>query len=150
MGTHALIKFRTIDNGQYKVYMVIYFQFDGYPEGIVKDLIKFIESKKMVNGYGCFLAQYIARFKDGAGNMYVYPIDTVMNEQFNYILTYDEQVKKFTISMNQGPYIDIDKFMDQCKDNTDDDDDDDVNSDDDNSDYSDYSINHGRNSANYK
>ena len=125
MGTHALIKFRTVDkNGKYKEYMVVYFQYDGYPQGVALNLIEFIQSKLIVNGYNnkdtqfngfdCFIAQYIAKFKEGAGNMYIYPIDTVMDEEYNYYLTYNEETKQFMINMNDdGLGIDINKFVDE-------------------------------------
>jgi hypothetical protein len=124
MGTNALIKFRTINNGEYKEYMVVYFQHDGYPEGVAYALIKFIQSKDMVNGYDnkitqfngfeCLIAQYIAKFKDGAGNMYIYPINTVMNEDYNYYLTFNEETKEFTINMNNADLgIDVNKFVEE-------------------------------------
>lgn len=170
MEARALVKFQSIDtDGKLNVYIVIYFKYDGHPEGVAKDLIQFIKSKKwsMINGYndqykqfngfGCFLAQYIAGFKDG---MYIRPPDTLMDEEYNYFLTYDERVEKFTIGMNQSDCFDIDEFMslhtkNYCGDNNNQDDNDNntIDNDDNNSEYSDCSNRSescGRNNANYK
>ena len=46
--------------------------------------------------------------------MYIYPIDTVMDEEYNYYLTYNEETKQFMINMNDdGLGIDINKFVDE-------------------------------------
>ncbi len=62
---------------------LIYGQYDGYPSGTPIQVAKFIESGKMVNGYGpdskeivfngtgCMTAQLIKHLKDGTGNIYV-------------------------------------------------------------------------------
>lgn len=153
-----MVRFQTVDDsGKHKIYMVIYFQYDGYPEGVGKNLTDFIESKTMVNGYndkekqfngfGCFLAQYIAKFKDGVGNMYVCAPDTVMNEEYNYVVTYNEQTNKFTVDMNLCAENDINDVLtttNKALNNV---------NDDDNSEYSecsDHSESCSRNSANYK
>jgi hypothetical protein len=94
--------------------MVIYQQYDGYPNGVAKWLIDFIKSKKMVKGYSnrdiqfngfeCLFAQYISRFKSGAGGLYIYPPNANMNEEYNYILTYNTDTHEFTLGMNnKGP-----------------------------------------------
>lgn len=66
-------------------YATIYIQYDGYPEGVGVQIAEFILSGKVVNGiglaeetrqfngFGCFLAQYIAAHKSGAGNLYMEP-----------------------------------------------------------------------------
>ena len=86
MGTHALVVF-TSDN---KRYLVVYFQFDGYLDGVGKDLIKFIKSVIMVNGistreekgsyicngFGCMCARYLSIVKTKPGDVYVLPSDT--------------------------------------------------------------------------
>ena len=58
----------------------MYKQFDGYPEGLGKELQDFIASGTMVNGIGsdtnvfngisCFAAQLVAHLKDGPGGIY--------------------------------------------------------------------------------
>ena len=65
----------------------MYRQMDGYPSGMGVDLAEFLESGKKVNsislgetqrvfnGMGCLAAQMVAHFKDGAGGIYLYPIN---------------------------------------------------------------------------
>ena len=78
IGTRSIVCIKD-DNG--KKIAEIYKQFDGYPEGWGAELQEFINSGKMVNGIGadqnvfngigCFAAQLIAKFKDGAGGIYL-------------------------------------------------------------------------------
>jgi len=125
MGTSATIKFITVNSKGVKVYIVIYQQYDGGPENLGANLVKFVKSKSMVNGYtyserdkqfngfGCMIAQYIASIKDGAGNVYVAPIDRKQNALYNYVLSYNEDDKIFTIgcdAIKDGQMIPIDKF----------------------------------------
>jgi len=95
MGTRALTT--TYDNSGHEI-MVMYRQFDGYPEGLGKELIKFCNGYKIVNGYtkedekgkvangmGCFTAQLIKHFKEGIGGVYIYPAETQdIGEEYIY------------------------------------------------------------------
>lgn len=111
MGTSSTIKFVSVKDGKIQLYVIIYQQFDGHPESVGSQLVKFVKSKKMVNGYndkhsqfngfGCMIAQYIASIKDGAGNLYIYPTDSKCNALYNYVLTYNEDDKSFTISCDE-------------------------------------------------
>jgi len=67
-----------------KVIIELYRQYDGYPEGMGKELIDFIKGKKLVNGIGVdrnvfngmydFAAQLVSHLKgDQVGNVYLYP-----------------------------------------------------------------------------
>ncbi len=111
MGTSSTIKFVSVKYGKIQIYVVIYQQFDGYPESVGSELVKFVKSKRMVNGYsdkysefngfGCMIAQYIASIKDGAGNLYILPADSTCNAVYNYVLTYNEDNESFTISCDE-------------------------------------------------
>jgi len=63
----------------------MYRQFDGYPSGHGSELADFLKGFEIVNGYGevkpkiangmGLAAQMIAAFKEGAGGIYLYPVD---------------------------------------------------------------------------
>jgi hypothetical protein len=72
----------------------MYKQFDGYPEGLGKELQSFIASGTMVNGIGsatnvfngieCFAAQLVAHFKDGPGGIYLHAPTTKYTNKEEY------------------------------------------------------------------
>ena len=100
MGTRALTIF--MDEG--KELVVMYKQFDGYPDGLGVELAEFLKDfimvngigvndtgKKIANGMGCLAAQVIAHWKEGAGGVYLYPAGTRdVWEEFEYIITGEE------------------------------------------------------------
>lgn len=66
----------------------IYQQYDGYPEYMAVEYAEWLKDIKIVNGLtnnknlneiangaGCFAAQFIAKFKDRAGQLYLHPIN---------------------------------------------------------------------------
>lgn len=82
MGTRSITVIRNKDG---KKIIEMYKHYDGYPDGLGKDLVEFTQSGKIVDGYKmsteiqfngieCFAAQLIANIKDGAGDVYLYPI----------------------------------------------------------------------------
>ena len=86
MGTRSLTVFKYTNE---KEIVVMYRQFDGYPEGHGLELADFLDGIKMVNGIpgwsessrlangmGCLAAQTISQFKDGVGGIYLYPAGT--------------------------------------------------------------------------
>jgi len=85
MGTRSLT---VIENEDGKEIVVMYRQFDGYPEGHGVELAEFLksihlvnglgltETRKVANGMGCLAAQLIAHFKDEPGQFYLYPAGT--------------------------------------------------------------------------
>ena len=94
MGTRSLT--RVIDQDK-RILVVMYRQFDGYPEGHGAELCDFLKPMKMVNGYtnpdakneangaGCLAAQLVAHFKTGVGGFYLEPTDTTdSNQDFEY------------------------------------------------------------------
>lgn len=66
----------------------VYRQCDGYPSGRGAEVAEFLKDLVIVNGLGssnppcvangagCLAAQFIAHEKDGAGNVYLYPVKT--------------------------------------------------------------------------
>jgi hypothetical protein len=94
MGTRSLT--RVIDeDGNHLICM--YRQFDGYIEGMGKDLYQFLspitvvdgfsgdEKEKIANGAGCLAAQLVAHFKTKVGGFYLNPISTFdCGQEFEY------------------------------------------------------------------
>jgi len=84
MGTRCLTVFQTYD----EEIVVMYRQYDGYVDGHGLELAEFLagglmvnglasgEERKVFNGMECLSAQVIAHFKDGPGNIYLYPAKT--------------------------------------------------------------------------
>ncbi len=94
MGTRSTIRFTDERNTPY---VTIYQQYDGYIDGVGHELAQFIAERQIVNGFsdrnalqangiGCLIAQFIAKFKDGVGNLYVDPIDSFGEEDYNYLV----------------------------------------------------------------
>ena len=100
MGTRSLtyIKDQYEDNDNNIICM--YRQYDGYLSGHGKELAEFLQDFTVVNGYNsltpdrsanglsCLAAQLVAHFKDGIGNIYLYPTSTQdVGEEFTYIIS---------------------------------------------------------------
>lgn len=82
MGTRSHTNFIDATNGDNDLVCTIYQQYDGYVSYLGKNIAEFLSGKGIVNGFsgrdvtqangiGCLIAQYIAKFKDGIGNLYV-------------------------------------------------------------------------------
>lgn len=97
MGTRSITKVFE-QNG--KQILSMYGQFDGYPDGLGKELAEFVASKtivngiplhaekaKLANGMSCLAAQIVAHFKksDEPGNFYLYPCDDEGDAYVDYI-----------------------------------------------------------------
>lgn len=96
MGTHCLIFFK--ETKKDKSFACIYRQFDGYPGGNGIDLAKFLEDKKITNGFnseqekagnyangmGCLSAQVVKHLKERIGNIYLQFPDENEKESFVY------------------------------------------------------------------
>jgi len=77
--------------------MLMYVQYDGYPDGHPKDTAEWLASGRVVNGIGmndnglifngagCLAAQLVARFKTGAGGAYLYPMKHRGNSGEDYL-----------------------------------------------------------------
>jgi hypothetical protein len=91
MGTRST--YRIIEKGVYegklwqKKFILVYMQFDGYPNGHPLDTAKWLAGGKMINGIGmqdtglvfngasCLAAQFVAKYKTGVGSTYIEPMD---------------------------------------------------------------------------
>lgn len=86
MGTRSTITFCEKIDDKIIPYVNIYQQYDGYLEGVGKELCEWLENKIIVNGFSCFdkrdiangvgclVAQFISDKKNSVGDFYVYPI----------------------------------------------------------------------------
>ena len=103
MGTRSTITFYEKRGTELIPYVNIYQQYDGYLEGVGKDLCLWLKNKIIVNGYslndkrdiangiGCLIAQYIRDNKDGVGNLYIYPVGKYREGcDYNYSVIIDE------------------------------------------------------------
>lgn len=95
MGTRSTISFIVKENGNESKVAYIYQQYDGYLEGVGKSLAGWLMSKIMVNGIPDYehdyangmqdlAAQYVHDFKDGIGNLYLYPSNWIVEEACDY------------------------------------------------------------------
>jgi hypothetical protein len=95
MGTRALVTIRQDDKDS-PVICQIYRQFDGYPEGMGKDLKDICKditivngisggqnNDKFANGMECLAATIVKNLKQGIGNIYLVPV-TEEREGYNY------------------------------------------------------------------
>ena len=85
MGTRSLTVVKDNFWGKNEEVMVMYRQFDGYPEGHGDQLVDFLLSgegvngipvgsdKLFFNGAGCLAASLVSHFKNGAGGIYLEP-----------------------------------------------------------------------------
>ena len=100
MGTRSLtyIKDQYEDNDN--IIICMYRQYDGYLSGHGKELAEFLQDFTVVNGYNmhtparsangmsCLAAQLVSHFKNGIGNIYLYPPNTSdVGEEFIYIIS---------------------------------------------------------------
>lgn len=103
MGTRSTITFYEKRDTELIPYASIYQCFDGYLEGVGKDLCIWLKNKIIVNGFslndkrdiangiGCLIAQYIRDNKDDVGDLYVYPIGEYCGDcDYNYSVIIDK------------------------------------------------------------
>lgn len=112
MGTRSTYRFierSTNADGKVnqKKIALVYFQYDGYPNGHPLDTAKWLASGKVVNGIGygnkglifngagCLTAQFIAKYKDGPGGVYLEPLSSRGNcwEDYLYDIIIDNDTK---------------------------------------------------------
>ena len=92
-----------VKKGQNKL-VLLYAQFDGYPEGHPMETAEWLAKGNVVSGFrpgedtlqfngaGCLAAQLVAKFKDGVGGYYIHPMSHRGHCWENY--TYDIIVKE--------------------------------------------------------
>lgn len=110
MGTRATVTFYSEWND--KPIACIYYQFDGYIEGVGHGLANFLKDKTVINGIqsgqtmdkgfangmGCLAAQYIAEEKKKIGGVYM--TEPGHDESYNYHVRYDKEQDKVFISVD--------------------------------------------------
>lgn len=103
MGTHSTITFYQKSKDSVVPLVNIYQQYDGYLDGVGKDLCEWLQKKIITNGFnhddkrdiangvGCLSAQYIRDHKPRVGDLYIYPAG-VHNEwcDYNYSVIVDD------------------------------------------------------------
>jgi hypothetical protein len=108
MGTRYLTVFKDEDN---KEIVVMYRQFDGYPEGHGEELRLFLGNIPITNGIsgshvlgssfngmGCLAASVIAYFKKRVGGFYLYPAETRnVGEEYVYIVENKDGFANITV-----------------------------------------------------
>ena len=120
MGTRSLTTFK--EDHTDKEIVVLYRQYDGYPEGHGIDLFRFLnkmnmvngmkpqEKRKTSNGMSCLAAQMIAYFKDEPGGFYLYRADTRdIGEEYVYTIYLDfvdndDNERKIMIKVEKTSY----------------------------------------------
>lgn len=102
MGTRSTITFYEKIGGE-KFHLVnIYQQYDGYLEGVGKELCEWLKPKIITNGFSkadwdiangarCLAAKYISEFKPATGGLYIYPEGVGYEDcDYNYSVIVDE------------------------------------------------------------
>jgi len=109
MGTKSLTTF--LDEWDNEEIVVMYRQYDGYPEVHGRDLFDYLSGKKIVNGIprnekvsqlangmSCLAAQVISHFKKEVGNFYLHKSGTRdIGEQYVYTVYYDNNELKVKV-----------------------------------------------------
>jgi hypothetical protein len=126
MGTRSITVVR---DGHGNKIIEMYKQFDGYPDGLGKELLDFIKSGKMVNGISdtensrifngidCFAAQLVCYFKDGPGGVYLSapsdtnnPVDYQNMYWAEYLYEIDSNLNLKCFDTYNGDEIDLEKI----------------------------------------
>ena len=119
MGTRSITRVQ-IDG---KTLISVYRQYDGYISGHGKDLAKFLENRRIVNGIrpgeemnvfngpGCLASNLVSFLKEGeigkAGNIYIYPTDAD-DEEYSYDINIKTQQRgAYHIEYEPIPYITV-------------------------------------------
>lgn len=133
MGTRSVIKFYETyeDVKESTVFLcAVYQQYDGYLNGVGKELKNFLTSRPFVNGIsdynacfngaGCCIAQFIKEFKERAGGLYIYPEKS--EQEFTYEVTFintgegfDSRITKVKITCNESEEEEIEEYDDYYK-----------------------------------
>lgn len=111
MSTRATVLFKEDNN----ILAKVYHHFDGYPSGFGINLGEFLDQINIINGigseqnemfrfangFGCAVAQFIAKIKEGVGNVYVVAIDYDDSWiDFNYVVNFNKKEQKCYISVS--------------------------------------------------
>ena len=115
MGTRSLTTFKEDHNNEEIV--VLYRQYDGYPEGHGVDLFRFLNNMNMVNGMSpeekrktsngmsCLAAQMVSYFKEEPGGFYLYRADTRdVGEEYVYTIYVDDDKNSIMVKVEKTAY----------------------------------------------
>lgn len=108
MGTRSTVRFYSEFNQEEPI-LNVYQQYDGYIDGVGKELANFLKSKILINGFnstqtikdgfangmGCLAAQYVAENKTEIGGFYLTTEDD--NQEYNYEVRFIDN--KFAIKV---------------------------------------------------
>ena len=108
MATSAML---TIYNKEDQPICNLYFHYDGYVDGVGKEIVDFIKEKQYVtslpiqpnpnlcNGMGDLAAQIVCHFKNQQpiGGVYLYPVNQQMYTDYNYLLKVHERELELTV-----------------------------------------------------
>lgn len=111
MGTRAIVTFHS--EWHDKPLANIYYQFDGYIEGVGHELANFLKDKTVINGIqsgqtmekgfangmGCLAAQYIANQKDSIGGVYM--SEDGETESYHYHVRFNKELDRVEISIDE-------------------------------------------------
>ena len=101
-----------IDKPWKQAIMLMYFQYDGYPDGRPVEVAEFLNSGEVVNGIslaeehklifngaGCLAAQLVDKFKEGPGGTYLHPVSHrgKCGEDYSYDILVGSDTKKITL-----------------------------------------------------
>lgn len=124
MGTHALVHFISQRRTGSSMLVTYYFQYDGSLDGVGKQLLEFLKSRKMVNGIPlrrekdnfiyangleCLAAQFCAEFKKGPGNLYIVPSNH-SEEKHTYTVMYNEEARNIYVGYSHRSMMTLDEF----------------------------------------
>jgi hypothetical protein len=103
---------------------LVYFQYDGYPQGHPLTTAEWLSKANIVNGFGlvdkdqvvfngasCMAAQFVAKYKDGVGGVYIYPLSSRGNcgEDYMYDIVINEELRTIEYVCYNG-YDDNEEF----------------------------------------
>ena len=131
MGTRAIVRIMEKTETGLEENIVIYSQYDGYPEFFGKGLAEFSadffivnglgESKvKIANGAGCFAAQLVCHLKKKPGNIYIYPsFSDLSGLDYTYDLILNAgkpvEIKSYEIGEAEDETTEKEIFSGTCK-----------------------------------
>ena len=110
MGTHALIKIKDSENN---LITRIFVQWDGYPNGVGKQIQDAVGHLTVVNGWNdadtqangmeCLAATLVAAMKNCTGNVYIVGSSTKWYSDYDYVLTEKEGVVQVSCKSDKRP-----------------------------------------------
>jgi len=120
--TYRVVETHKNDTGKDKKENIclMYVQYDGYPSGHPLETAEWLSTGKVVNGIGlvedtpifngagCLAAQLVAKFKDGPGGAYMYPMNSRgdCGEDYLYDIIVNFDTKEITYTCTESGWGD--------------------------------------------